>query len=243
MPKIKDAFKRYVNAVVTKYKSSPAIMAWELANEPRCAADSKRNLPRSPNGCSPAVLTAWVKEMSAYIKSLDPNHLVTTGGEGGFNIQGNSDGFYNGYDGGDFEEELKIASIDFGTFHSYPDWWSKTVQWTVQWIKDHAVTARKVGKPVVHEEYGMCFLRVTALFASPLRGSIFPTLLYPTVPHTSLLQDRLAHSPQTTRIFRQDFRYYTTSGDGTVPSSIACRKNARYVLAIRLFKVFVWQES
>lgn len=127
-------------------------------NEPRCAADGTRNLPRSASGCSPALLTSWIKEMSAYIKTLDANHLVTTGSEGSFNIKGNADGFYNGYDGGDFEEELKLGSVDFGTFHSYPDWWSKSVQWTVQWIKDHGSAARRVGKPVVHEEYGKFFV-------------------------------------------------------------------------------------
>lgn len=128
-------------------------MAWELANEPRCGADGVRNLPRSDN-CKPELLTSWIDEMSTYIKSIDPNHLVTWGGEGGFNYQNVTDGFYTGYDGGDFEAELGLKGIDFGTFHSYPDWWSKTVAWTDQWIKDHATAARKVGKPVVHEEYG-----------------------------------------------------------------------------------------
>lgn len=49
VPKIKNAFKRYVKAMVTRYKDSPAIFAWELANEPRCGADGVRNLPRSEN--------------------------------------------------------------------------------------------------------------------------------------------------------------------------------------------------
>ncbi|KAK4613929.1 putative mannan endo-1,4-beta-mannosidase C [Fulvia fulva] len=153
LPAIKDAYKRYAKAVVTRYKNSPAIMAWELANEPRCQADGVRNLPRSEN-CTPDILTSWMDEMSTYIKSLDPNHLVTTGSEGGYNIPSNPDGFYNGYDGGDFEKELKLKNIDFNTFHTYPDWWSKTVQWANQWIKDHAATGQEVGKPVVHEEYG-----------------------------------------------------------------------------------------
>ncbi|KAF2124261.1 glycoside hydrolase family 5 protein [Dothidotthia symphoricarpi CBS 119687] len=151
-PKIKKAFKRYVREFVNRYKKSANIMAWELANEPRCGADGVRNLPRSET-CTPALITAWIKETSAYVKELDPHHLVTWGGEGGFNRK-SDDWAYNGSDGGDFDEELKIATIDFGVFHSYPDWWSKTVEWTTQWIKDHAAAARAVGKPVVHEEYG-----------------------------------------------------------------------------------------
>lgn len=138
--------------MVTRYKDSPAIMAWELANEPRCGADGVRNLPRS-NNCGPAILSAWIDEMSAYIKSLDEHHLVTWGGEGEFNMQ-SDDWAYAGADGGDFDHEITLPNIDFGVFHSYPDWWSKTPEWTEQWIKDHAAAGRKAGKPVVHEEYG-----------------------------------------------------------------------------------------
>ncbi|KAM0710290.1 hypothetical protein Q7P35_002652 [Cladosporium inversicolor] len=152
MPEIKKAFKRYVKAVVTRYKDNPTIFAWELANEARCGADGVRNLPRSEN-CTPDLITAWYDEMSTYIKSLDKNHLVTTGSEGGFNIE-SDDWAYNGADGSDFDAELKLKNIDFGTFHSYPDWWSKTVDWTVQWIKDHGKSMRAIKKPVVHEEYG-----------------------------------------------------------------------------------------
>ncbi|KAF1840086.1 glycoside hydrolase family 5 protein [Cucurbitaria berberidis CBS 394.84] len=152
VPKIKKAFKKYVKAIVKRYAKSPAIFAWELGNEPRCGADGVRNLPRSAN-CTPDTLTAWVDEISTFIKSIDSDHLVTTGSEGGFN-RASDDGFYNGYDGGDFDKELTLKNIDFGTLHSYPDWWSKTVEWTNQWIIDHAEAGRKVGKPVVHEEYG-----------------------------------------------------------------------------------------
>ncbi|PSK38122.1 hypothetical protein B9Z65_1313 [Elsinoe australis] len=153
-PEIKDAYKAYVTQVVNRYKDSPAVFAWELANEPRCGADGTRNLPRSPAGCTAETITSWMSEMAAFVKSLDPNHLVTTGSEGAFNIQGNADGFYNGYDGGDFDAELADPNVDFNTFHSYPDWWSKTVDWTSQWIRDHAASGRKLNKPVVHEEYG-----------------------------------------------------------------------------------------
>ncbi|CCC07605.1 hypothetical protein SMACR_08144 [Sordaria macrospora] len=151
-PKIKAAFKKYVKAMVTRYRDSPAILGWELANEPRCGADGTRNLPRSEN-CTPEVLTKWIDEMSTYVKSLDKNHLVTWGGEGGYNRQ-SDDGFYNGWDGGDFDKELRLRNVDFGTLHLYPDWWSKSVEWSNQWIRDHAVSGRAAKKPVVLEEYG-----------------------------------------------------------------------------------------
>lgn len=138
--------------MVKRYANSSSIFAWELANEPRCGADGLRNLPRSDH-CTPATLLAWYDEMSTFVKSVDPYHLVTWGSEGGFNFN-SDDGFYNGYDGGDFDKELTLQNIDFGVFHSYPDWWSRTVEWTTQWIKDHAAAGRKAGKPVVHEEYG-----------------------------------------------------------------------------------------
>lgn len=128
-------------------------MAWELANEPRCDADGERNLPRSPDGCTPELMTEWIDEMSTYIKQLDPRHLVTWGGEGGFNRE-SDDWAYNGENGGDFDEELALPNIDFGTFHSYPDWWTKTVKWTDKWVRDHADVMHKQGKPVLHEEYG-----------------------------------------------------------------------------------------
>lgn len=128
-------------------------MAWELANEPRCGADLIRNLPQSLS-CTPATLAAWIDEMSTFVKALDPNHLVTWGGEGSFNIRGNLDSRYNGADGGDFDHELSLANIDFGVFHTYPDWWFKTLSWTARWIQDHAASGRAAGKPVVHEEYG-----------------------------------------------------------------------------------------
>ncbi|KAI2466171.1 glycoside hydrolase family 5 protein [Annulohypoxylon bovei var. microspora] len=152
LPQIKDAYKRYITQFVARYKDSATIMAWELANEPRCGGDATRNLPVSGN-CTTATLTSWIDEMSAFVKSLDPNHLVTWGGEGGFN-KGSDDWAYNGADGGDFDANLALPSIDFGVFHTYPDWWTKTVPWTDQWIKDHAAAGREAGKPVVHEEYG-----------------------------------------------------------------------------------------
>lgn len=66
-PAIQDAYKTYIKAVVSRYSQSSAIFAWELANEPRCS------------GCNTSVIYNWASSTSAYIKSLDPEHMVAIG--------------------------------------------------------------------------------------------------------------------------------------------------------------------
>lgn len=62
-----SAYRAYIKAVVSRYIDSPAVFAWELANEPRC------------NGCDTSVLYNWIQSTSAYIKSLDSKHMVAIG--------------------------------------------------------------------------------------------------------------------------------------------------------------------
>ncbi|MDS0526347.1 cellulase family glycosylhydrolase [Clostridium sp. SHJSY1] len=148
----KTAYKNYVNHFLNrtnsltgvKYKDDPTIMTWELANEPRCGADT-----------SGVTLYNWVKEMSEYIKSIDPDHMVAVGDEGFFNRKGSSDYDYNGGAGVDWEKIITIPSIDYGTYHLYPDGWGRSVEWGTQWIKDHIDAAKAVNKPSVLEEYGI----------------------------------------------------------------------------------------
>ena len=104
--------------MVTRYRNSSAVFGWEVTNEPHCGADGVRNLPRGPN-CTPALVTEWVKEISAYIKGLDPWHLIGVGDEGFFNEPG-KDWAYNGTHGVDTEAFVKLETIDFGTYHIYP---------------------------------------------------------------------------------------------------------------------------
>ena len=90
-----------MKTIVTRYKDSPTIFAWELMNEARCLSDT---LPAGPS-CVPGsnTLRTWYQEQSNYVRSLyvnrfnithhdrlihtfdrDHNHLITTGGEGHF---------------------------------------------------------------------------------------------------------------------------------------------------------------
>jgi mannan endo-1,4-beta-mannosidase len=114
--RIITAYQSYINNFVGRYVDEPTIMAWELANEPRC----KGSTGSTSSACTPATVTQWATTISAYIKSIDSNHLVAIGDEGFF--QGMSGGYpYNANEGVDFAANIGISSIDFGTFHAYPE--------------------------------------------------------------------------------------------------------------------------
>ncbi|KAF2808811.1 glycoside hydrolase [Mytilinidion resinicola] len=59
----KTAYKKYVNAVISRYKVSFAIMAWELCNECRCANGDSSGLPAS-SSCNTWTIINWASEMS-----------------------------------------------------------------------------------------------------------------------------------------------------------------------------------
>ncbi|KAI8821874.1 glycoside hydrolase superfamily [Fimicolochytrium jonesii] len=155
---IKEAYKAYVSHIVqrrnsltgTPYIQDPTILAWELTNEARCKAD------QLPSGsCSSADIASWMTEMSTFIKSLDRNHLVTSGDEGFYARSGES---YpdNGADGTDFEKIMAIQTLDFGTFHTYPENFGTDLQsYALKTIQDHSLTAERLNKPVLWEEYGI----------------------------------------------------------------------------------------
>lgn len=101
-------YRAYIEAVVGRFAGSEAVLAWELANEPRC------------NGCDTSVIFDWATETSAFVKSLDPDHLVTLGDEG-FGLPGDGSYPYTYGEGVDWETNLQIETLDFATFHLYPD--------------------------------------------------------------------------------------------------------------------------
>ncbi|KAI9013493.1 glycoside hydrolase superfamily [Hyaloraphidium curvatum] len=159
---VKEAFKGYIDIVVNRvnsltgvaYKDDPTIMAWELMNEPRCQNGGSLGFSAT---CNAATITAWVAEMSAYLKSRVPNQLVAVGDEGFYNGAGTLPYAYQNNDGVDTEAYLALSSIDFGTFHMYPAPWGSGANegpWGVDWIRAHGATGLRFGKPMLFEEYG-----------------------------------------------------------------------------------------
>lgn len=70
-----------------------------------------------------SVIYDWASTTSAYIKSLDSNHMVTMGDEG-FGPLAGGDGSYpytTSAGGYVWQTDLAIDTLDFGTLHLYPD--------------------------------------------------------------------------------------------------------------------------
>ncbi|KAI3616188.1 glycoside hydrolase family 5 protein [Moniliophthora roreri] len=163
--KVISAYKNYINAFVGRYKNEPTIMPiYPIKRTNRGVREplgmsTNPNLGRKTSGtCTPATITKWATDISAYIKSIDSNHLVALGDEGFFNRHGSSSFLYQGSEGIDFDANLKISTLDFGTTHCYPENWGQKTDptaWGSQWIKDHAASQKSANKPVILEEFGV----------------------------------------------------------------------------------------
>jgi mannan endo-1,4-beta-mannosidase len=154
-PAIQDCFRSYVRHVLTRvnrythrrYTEDPTVMAWELANEPRSRSDR-----------SGARLLTWITETSRYVQRLAPHQLVAVGDEGFYGDPTATDYPYTTYEGDRWKDFIALPSIDYATFHLYPQNWghpTDPVPWGTRWITDHLTDARAAGKPAVLEEYGL----------------------------------------------------------------------------------------
>ncbi len=135
-----------------QYKDDPTIMMWELANEPRCTGSGQ--FPASFL-CSTQTVTNWANDISTYIKTIDPHHLVSVGDEGFYCLPFSSDWTENCSQGVDTLALASLPNVDVMSFHLYPDTWGKDTAWGTQWIQRHFAGASKLGKPAVLGEFGL----------------------------------------------------------------------------------------
>lgn len=154
--KAKKMAADHIRAVVTRvntvtgkpYAEDSAIFAWQIANEPRCfsASEDVRD-----------AFVEWIWETAALIKSLDSNHMVSTGNEGTAGCEESMELY---------ERLHTCPDIDYMTIHIWPYNWSwvrkdslaedldKAIEKTGRYIDAHLEVAEKYGKPVVLEEFG-----------------------------------------------------------------------------------------
>ena len=159
--KVQAAYKSWIKFIVNRYKDSPAIFSWELCNEPRCS------------GCDTSVIYNWASDISAYIKSLDPMHMVSLGDEGWLAPPyGDGSYAYSGAEGVDFALNLQIPTLDYATFHLYPSQWGYNFSWGSEWIEQHDALAELAGKAVVLEEYGSPYANNRTAVIKPWHDTI-----------------------------------------------------------------------
>ena len=129
-----------------KYVDDPAIMSWQIGNEPR--AFDKAVLPD---------FEKWLAEASALIRSLDKNHLISIGSEGSWGCENDWDCY---------ERICKDENIDYCNIHLWPYNWSWARQDhliedlpqakanTKDYIDRHLEICARLNKPLVMEEFG-----------------------------------------------------------------------------------------
>ncbi len=119
------------------YRDDPTIFSWELANEPR----------RYPY--------SWIDDTAAYIKSLDPNHMVTTGSEG--TPPGENQDFQRTHNGPDIDyTTIHIWPQNWGWYDpQHPDTYERAEQNALDYFHRHVFDMAVVNKPLVLEEFGL----------------------------------------------------------------------------------------
>ena len=123
-PAANQLYLDYVKSLINRrntvngriYRNDPAIMTWELANEPRPGADNKfaaRDVP---------IFADWVDATARFIHEQDLNHLVCTGSEGIHGCLDSADAFAASH---------KTPAIDYVTVHMWLKNW--------KWLEDFAL--------------------------------------------------------------------------------------------------------
>ncbi len=155
-PKALEMYAAHVRTIVSRrntvtgelYSESPAIMSWQICNEPRPFAE--RNKP---------AMRRWLTSTADLIRSIDGNHLISTGSEGKYGCQV------------DIDEWTKIHAhdnIDYATIHIWPANWgwvsdstltsglAEAEKLTGEYISEHsaALARARIKKPLVLEEFG-----------------------------------------------------------------------------------------
>ena len=154
--KAKEFFYNHVKHVVSRtntvtgkpYKDDPAIFSWQIGNEPRCFRT---------DSLGQAAFVDFLWTTAALIKSIDPNHMVSSGSEGKWGCEG---------DIALFEKVHSCPDIDYMNIHIWPYNWSwvrentlktnlpQAIANTDEYIDEHLEVAARYGKPVVLEEFG-----------------------------------------------------------------------------------------
>jgi mannan endo-1,4-beta-mannosidase len=124
-----------VNGIL--YRDDPTIFGYELMNEAQCLTGRW------------AERRAWMAEMSGYLKSLDPDHLIAPG----------EWGYRSAAERREWLIDHALPNIDFCDVHNYPrddtDSFVDSPKALGEFIENRVAAAYSIKKPLVLGEFGM----------------------------------------------------------------------------------------
>jgi mannan endo-1,4-beta-mannosidase len=144
-PETRRLYREHLEKLATRrntitgvaYRDDPTIFGWELMNEAQAITGRW------------AERRAWFVEMSTYLKSLDPNHLIAPG----------TWGYRSTAERREWLADHAIPTIDYCDVHIYPrDDHNSFVDSPAalkEFIENRAAAAYSVKKPLVFGEFGM----------------------------------------------------------------------------------------
>jgi mannan endo-1,4-beta-mannosidase len=152
-----EMFQQHVRRVVGRtnsvngvaYADDPAIMSWQLCNEPRPGGSDEKIAEALP------AYYAWIDDSAARIRALDRNHLVSLGQEGTIASNGREDVVVRAH-----------AQIDYMTAHVWPlNWgwvngkdlagtWEAGSAKVAEYLAAHERIGASLDKPLILEEFG-----------------------------------------------------------------------------------------
>lgn len=144
-PETRRLYREHLNKLATRrntvtgllYRDDPTIFGWELMNEAQVITGRW------------AERRAWIAEMSAYLKSLDPNHMIAPGDWG----------YRSSAERREWLEDHALPTIDYCDVHLYPrddhDSFVEAPNALNEFVDNRIAAAFSIGKPLVFGEFGM----------------------------------------------------------------------------------------
>ena len=144
-PETRRLYREQVEKLVTRrntitgvfYRDDPTIFGWELMNEAQAITGRW------------AERRAWFAEMSAYLKSLDPNHMIAPG----------TWGYRTSSERREWLADHAIPTIDYCDVHTYPrpdhNSFIDSPNALKEFIENRAAAAFSIKKALVFGEFGM----------------------------------------------------------------------------------------
>lgn len=138
-------YREHVEKIATRrntvtgiqYRDDPTIFGYELMNEAQCVTgrwEERR---------------AWINEMSSYLRSLDPDHLIAPGDWG----------YRSAAERREWLADHTLPNVDYCDVHHYPinddDVFVDSPKALGEFVQNRVAAAYSIKKPLVFGEFGM----------------------------------------------------------------------------------------